>query len=161
MPNTPHSSRSVSPSRSSCSSIAAGPEGRFKSRSSWASWSGCRISSEPLFRAVSARRRFLDQLFQAVTSRFTVSVAGARRLRLGISLIIIWFVFLESLQDGVLGVIRQEGHQPIAGSLEYHAGFGPRDPVRALLVRHHPGEEQEGDHDDQKAASQAEQEAQG
>ena len=32
-------------------SIAAGPEGRVKARSSWASWSGYRISSEPLSRA--------------------------------------------------------------------------------------------------------------
>src|SRR5215510_7105397 len=130
MPNTPHSSRSVSPSRSSWSSSPAGA----RSRSSWAFQSGFCISSiAPLFGLNSTRRRFLDQLFQAVTSRFTVSVAAARRLLFGISLIIIWFVFLESLQDGVLGVIRQEGHQPIAGSLEHHTGFCPGDPVRTLF----------------------------
>src|SRR5206468_2910805 len=85
------------------------------------------------------------------------SVATARGLLLGISLIIIWFVFLESLQDGVLGVIRQEGHQPIPGSLEHHAGFGSRDPVPALLVRHQPGEEQERHDDDQKPPGQRKQ----
>src|SRR5215468_8150769 len=141
MPNTPHSSRSVSPSRSSCSSNPAGGRSRW----SWAFQSGFWVSSiAPLFGLNSTRRGFLDQLFQALTSRFTVAIAAARRLLLGISLIIIWFVFLESLQDGVLGVIRQERHQPIPGSLEHNPGLGPGNPFRTLLVRHQPGEEQEG-----------------
>ena len=107
------------------------------------------------------RRGLLDQLFQAVAGRLGVAIAGRRRRRLGVSLLIVWFILLEFLQDGVLGVVRQERHQPIPGSLQHHPGLRPGHPVGPLLVRDQPGEEQEGDDHDQEAPRQPEQEPEG
>src|SRR6202022_3859337 len=111
------------------------------------------------FGLISTRHRFLDQLFQAVAGRLSIAITGGRRSRLGVSLLIVWFILLESLQDGVLGVISQERHQPIAGSLQHHPGLRPGHPIGPLLVRNQPAEKQERDDDDQEAASQSEQEA--
>src|SRR5258708_732504 len=90
--DTPHSSRSVSPSRSSCNWIPAGP--RF--RSSWASSEGFSISSiAPLSWLTSARRGFLDQLFKAVAGRLTVAIARAARWGLlGVRLIVVRLILL-------------------------------------------------------------------
>src|SRR5450631_779348 len=85
------------------------------------------------FGLISTCRGLLDQLFKAVPGRLGITITSSRRRRVGVSLFVIWFILLESLQDGVLGVIRQERHQPIPSSLQYHPGFGPRDPIRPLL----------------------------
>src|SRR3977135_2078281 len=114
MPNTPHSSRSVSPLRSgSCrSSCSSMPRFRSGFESNW--WAGsegfCISSISPLFWPELFARGFLDQLFKAVTGRFTVAITGRRGGLRGVSLIVFGFILLESLQDGVLGVVRQERH---------------------------------------------------
>src|SRR6266851_2012492 len=160
MPNTPHSSRSVSPSRSELCKPGS-PGSKLRSRCAAASSEGlCIASIAPLFVAEkSTSRGLLDQLFQAVAGRSTVAITRSWRRRLGVSLFIIWFILLESLQDGVFGVIRQERHQPIAGSLQHHPGLRVRHPIGPLLVRDQPAEKQVRDDDDQQAAGQPEQEA--
>src|SRR5260370_40991018 len=160
MRDTPHSPRSWSPSRSEASG-AGSLRSKFRSRCAAASSEGpCITSIAPLFVAEkSTSRGLLDQLFQAVAGRFTVAIARCWRRRLGVSLFIIWFILLESLQDGVFGVIRQERHQPIAGSLQHHPGLRVRHPIGPLLVRDQPAEKQVSDDDDKQAAGQSEQEA--
>src|ERR1700752_273427 len=156
MPNTPHSSRSVSPSRSSCSSM---PVPRWSAGSEGV----CISSIAPLYGAKRLTARgFIDQLFKAVAGRLIIPIAAGARLRwFGVSLVVLGLILLEFLLDGVLGVVMQERHQPIAGPMQYRPGLGRGDPVRPLLLRHQPGEEQEGDHDDQEAAAEPKQEAQG
>src|SRR5260370_31402026 len=160
MANTPHSSGSVSPSRSElCKSGSL--RSRFRSRCAAASSEGlCITSIAPLFVAEkSTSRGLLDQLFQAVAGRSTVAITRCWRRRLGVSLLVIWFILLESLPDGVFGVILRGRHQPIAGSLPHHPGLRVLHPIGPLLVRDHPAEKQVRDDDDQQAAGQSEQEA--
>ena len=74
------------------------PAGR-SFRSSWSAGSeGFCISSIRLsFGLELACRGFLDQLFKAVAGRFTVAITGRRGCLLGVSLIVFWFILLESL----------------------------------------------------------------
>src|SRR3569833_2061525 len=114
MPNTPHSSRSVAPSRSGSLRSADGPKSspELKSKlmfpvasSSWLavpeeSWFW---SIAPLFCSLARPlrydlfgRRLLDQLFKAVAGRLAVAVAAGCG-RIGLSLFIVGLVLLEFL----------------------------------------------------------------
>src|ERR1019366_9784971 len=105
---------SASPDRS-----GRGPDRMVRRHRKGSVYSPSRLS----FGLVSTRRGFLDQLFQAVTGRLAIAITGGRRRRLGVSLFLIWFILLESLQDGVLGVVRQEPLYPFAGRIEHCPGL--------------------------------------
>ena len=64
----------------------------------------------------------------------------------------------QPLQDGGLGVIRQDRQQPIPRGLQHHAGTGAADPFGLAFRGNQPGEEQERDHHDDEAACEPEQE---
>ena len=61
---------------------------------------------------------------------------------------------LQALQDGGFRVVRQHGHQPVAGALQHHARAGVLDPVRLLLAGTSQAKNRKRDHHDQQAARQ-------
>ena len=164
MPNTPHSSRRRSPSRSwlrsrgpdSCCVLIGSLDCKtWPSQTAEAGRFARVAPRRPLGKALSVC------LLVARQDRLSVAAVPVGTLAGNIRPLFVGGLLLEPLQDGVLGVLRQQRHQPLAGALQHHPRARIAHGLGLRFRRHQPVEENEGDHHDQKPARKAEQEAQG
>src|SRR6185437_9101134 len=145
MPNTPHSSRNRSASAS-------------------------RKVGSVIVSAISMRcASSLKQMLHSGAARTVVAGIGAAgggivefavliRRCLG-SFSVLRLLPLQLLQNGGFGILRQLLLEPVAGAAEHDLRLGVQDPARLAAIGHEPVEERVGDHDDQQATREPEQEA--